>query len=176
MPRLTYERIDLQIAIRRPRDARDGGVRVSVTSPGASANWTVPATAVADWLALEQASPLAPNPMAGLTDSSNWREPLADCTARTRAPGTTPTLQRRPRITLEIDDVALADLPWETALAWSLGQSHTPVVRVSPVRPRVQSILFTLPLRILQVHQFFLYPLPVMVRRAFGSLTDAEVA
>src|SRR5947209_19562845 len=50
--------------------------------------------------------------------------------------------ERLSRVTLQIDDARLAPLHWESFFRAAAGPSDIPIVRVSPVRPRVAQLPF----------------------------------
>jgi hypothetical protein len=81
------------------------------------------------------------------------------------------------RMTLQVDEYALAGLPWEkhlreavSANAWDLT-----LVRVSPVRPRVAQVPFTVPLRLLQIDPKE-FDLSACIRACFYNFAEDELA
>jgi hypothetical protein len=66
------------------------------------------------------------------------------------------------RIALQIQDLDLAALPWESALLAQVQRENGLVVRTSPVFPQVAGFSFTLPLRVLQLNPLMNLPSRVL--------------
>jgi hypothetical protein len=194
MPRLEFERVDLQIAIRRKRS---GGALIFVGKPGATRRFRLSAGTIERWLALEP-SALIP----GLMRTLRLGPALEEWTGRVyqsyprqlQSP-----LEVRPlaRITLDIDDPALAALAWEESLLRALrglrwrppsfdypfaliningwGYDFT-IQRVTQVLPRFGALPFTLPARILHLNSEPDRIIESHVRRFFGGRSEEEVA
>lgn len=195
MPRLEFDRVNLQLVIRRKAD---GGALVSVGMRGALSHFSLPAQTVENWLALSPSAPI-PDLLSTLRldqTLNRWREIIIqrgvqnDAMLRPRR-----TLAR---LTLRIEDPALAALDWERSLmsilrddlsllGLSLFESSprlvvadTPysfsLVRISPVVPRAASIPLTLPVRILHLNAEPEEFINQHVRSVFGGRSDEEVS
>lgn len=81
------------------------------------------------------------------------------------------------RMTLQLDEAALATLPWERHLGAIVGANPRDftIVRASPVRARVAQLPLTLPLRLLQIDRSEL-DLGACIRACFHSVDDITLA
>jgi hypothetical protein len=177
MPRLEFNRVDLQIVIRR---SVDGGASVFSGRPGALERTDIWAKTISSWL------DLAPGELIPDLDVTLHLEPaFAEWFDRLQQPPllnpSGPSNSRTlARLTLEIEDRALAGLAWEESLWRHLQTSWSPAVdtcieRVSQVLPRFATIPLTLPVRILHQNPEPAKTITLHVRSLFGSQSDAEV-
>ncbi|MET0624383.1 MAG: CHAT domain-containing protein [Pyrinomonadaceae bacterium] len=189
MPRVEFNRVDLQVVIRREPG---GGASVSVGAPGSPLRFRLRARTVARWLALETGAPV-PNlsRTLRLTDAvAEWVNRIYQSEMKHESRG--PRARTLPRITLDIDDPALAALAWEESFLRALPLVNHPysvpvlhfngiyysfnILRVSQVLPRFGALPFTLPARILQLNPEPEELIGPRVRSLFGGRSGEEVA
>lgn len=117
MPRVEFNRVDLQVVIRREPG---GGVLISVGAPAAPRRFRLRASTVARWLTLETDAPIP-----HLSRTLRLTHALAEWTNRVHQSNTKNESSRSDartlaRITLDIDDPALAALAWEKSFLLAL--------------------------------------------------------
>jgi hypothetical protein len=195
MPRREFRRVDLQIIIRRERGSVGGGWAF-VGAPGALKRLNLSAETIEGWLAL-QPGDLIPD----LADTLDLVPAFIEWTERVYETDRLPSESNKPpttlpRLTLDVDDNALAGLAWEESLlsalydarwlppsghhrygypAFSINNQHYrfSVQRVSWVLPRFVTLPLTLPTRILHLNpNWDLWP---YLKSVFGGRPDELV-
>jgi hypothetical protein len=167
MAGIEYYRVDLQFVVRRQDD---GSV---LTLAGTPARWHkgfVSAPEVQKWLEHPDSVPHLPSTLPLGRALKEWqaREKVRVPPPRGGAP-----VSWLKRLTVEVDDPALAALAWEQCLASVIPDA--PRVRVSRVQPRAANLPFTLPMRILQVNPVPDRDLAAMTRQVFGLHPDSGI-
>jgi hypothetical protein len=174
MGRELFKRVDIAITIKR---SEDGGAWVRIDSPHDTRKpkqIRLSKKTVTRWLDLEP-NALLPGlaKRLSLTRTSPiwkaWKEKEGSLDTRQAMP--------LPRLTLNVTDLELARLAWESSLHPHIPKQpyhYSYIVRVSPVVPRLISIPLTLPLRFLQVKSSLpstlqSFELGDMIRDFFGS-------
>jgi hypothetical protein len=172
MPRVEFNRVDLQVVVRR---APGGGALVSIGAPGALRRFRLRARTVERWLALKTGAliPALSRTLRLTPALDEWTSRVYRSDPEKRSSEF--RTQTFARITLDIDDPALAALAWEESflrvlrapkwwprsIAYPYGAPvlhinnnyyYFNIQRVSQVLPRFRVIPFTLPARILHLN------------------------
>ena len=169
MVRTEYHRVDLQILVRR---RADGSAAIRIGSPARWYEENIPAADLDDWLQSSTPDwvPLLPRGLPVDRAVDDWQARVRD---DVRPAGQGGAVLCLARVTIDVDDPALAVLCWERV--FDSMETDKPRVRVSSVRPRAATLPLTFPLRVLQVNRGYC-DVPSIMRRVFGSYPDHVVA
>ena len=161
MSRIEYSRADFHLEIARSSDF-EISIRRTPFVPGGVRHM------------IETGALDGPSIVGNVANSLSWL-PAEFADWQAVRPTPPPGTQEIVRIALDVADVDMNGVPWESAVAHALASQFARIVRVHPTRPRAHAIPFTLPFRVVELNAAPGRSLKDSVLRVFSGHPEERV-